>query len=196
LLIFFNIVSYSQNHLNQVISEKDSVLISIEIKNEYFAQLQFQDELEARKYDWLNYLPTPGYTRLNGAEIRYNFTQIYTVLRDRNNRKLRRKELQILAREESKKEQEEYLLLNEELENFQEGIRLKAENLKLEKRLYELAQERYNNNEISTTELISKEIAYSNKLISHRELELRLKELHRKINYFKNLKTRFQSDVH
>jgi hypothetical protein len=194
--ILFGFSSYSQNHINELISEKDSILIAIEVKNQYLAFLQLENEIEARKYDWLNYLPTPGYSRLFGPELRYNFTQIYTVLRDRNNRKLRRKELEVLAIEETKKEQEEFLLLLEEMENFEEGIRLKAENILLEKRLYELAQERYRNNEISTTELITKEIAYSQKLISHRELELRLKEFQRKINYYTNLKNRFQSNVH
>jgi hypothetical protein len=199
LLLIISILSIqsisAQNHLNEVISEEDSVLIAIEVKNQYLSFLQLEEELEARKYDWLNYLPTPGYSRLFGPELRYNFTQIYSVLRDRNSRKLRRKELSVLAIENAEKEKEEYLLLLEEKNNFEAGIELRKDNLSLEKRLFELDQERYKNNEISISELISKEITYSAKLIAFRELQLKLKEFERKVNYFTKIKKRFQSDV-
>jgi hypothetical protein len=196
ILTSLNSAIFAQNHVNEIISKEDSILIAIEVKNQYLSYLQLEDEKESRKFDFLSYLPSPGYTRLNGLEVRYNFSQIYTMLRDRNNRKLRRKELGVLAVETTEKEKEEYLLLLEEKNIFQEGIELRKENLLLEKRLFELAQEKYKNNEISISELIAKEIAYNQKLIAQRELELKLREYQRKLKYYENLKNRFQSNVH
>lgn len=196
LFILISIQIQAQSHLPRIPNTKeDSILIAIDVKNHYLASLQLENEKEARKFDWLGYIPTPGYTRQFGLEMRYNFIQIYSVLRDRQSRKLKRKELFKLAQEDTQIEIEQYRLLKQERDNFYEGLQIRIANLELEERLYEIDKEKYSNNEISISELIQKEINYRQKLVAYRELDLRLKEYDRKLFFYENLTNRYQSDV-
>ena len=161
------------------------------IKNEYQARIEMQQFAELKKFDWMSYVPTVGYSAFFGINVGYDLTNISRFFREKQTKKSKRQEILEKYKLKAYQEYEIYLHLNQQYSSLQSEIELQKEIIALQARLFEISRQKYIHHEITPTEYLSKEITYRSSLLKFKKLEMQLNNLTRQIEIVEQLKEHY-----
>lgn len=152
----------------------------------YMADIEKEEFEEMKKYNYMNYVPSIGYSAITGINVNYNFSTILNFLKDRKINKAKMKQIEEKYKVAAQKEYSKYqYLLKKKRDLILEKESTEAI-MVLEKRLYAIAIEKYNNLEIKPTEFLQKEIDFKKKELALKKLNMQLEDILFELSIFEN----------
>lgn len=152
----------------------------------YMADIEKEEFEEMKKYNYMNYVPSIGYSAITGINVNYNFSTILNFLKDRKINKAKMKQIEEKYKVAAQKEYSKYQYLLKKKRDLMLEKESTEAIMVLEKRLYAIAIEKYNNLEIKPTEFLQKEIDFKKKELALKKLNMQLEDILFELSIFEN----------
>lgn len=171
---------------NSLYDEEMSIESIIEERFNHMAGLEIEEYEEMKKYNYMNYVPSVGYSVLTGISVNYNISTIFNFLKDRKINKAKVNQIEEKYKVAAQKEYSKYLYLQKKKRDLILEKESTEAIMVLEKRLYAIVMEKYNNLEIKPSEYLQKEIEFKKKELALKKLNMQLQDVLFELSIFEN----------
>lgn len=162
----------------------DSIKVGIEERYNELTAIEIEEYEELKKYKFMNYIPSLGYSTFTGINIYYNFYDMMNFFKDKKIKKAKTRQVEEKYKAKAELEYLKYLHLTKKKENLLSEIAAMEEIMILENRLFAITAGKYKNIEIKPSEYIQKEIDYKKKVLALEKLNMQLHDILFELTYF------------
>ena len=181
-LLFVGVQGWAQD--NNVLAGDEEVRTAIESKYDSLAEREIFDEKRIKRYRFLNFLPTPGYSLLQGPTVSYDLSSVLRFMEAKERHRVDKERIINGYRQKAEEEYEDYLLMREQVEALRDELEVQDQILELERKLFGIAEEKYQNHEITPTQYFQEEIGFRQKELSYQKKQERLRRSERRLQAY------------
>ena len=181
LFLFFSVwvvlngQAYGQN--SQEFVSDEVVRLAINQKYDSLIARELYDESKVKRYRFLNFIPSPGYSLLQGPTVSYNLGTVFRFFETKERYRIEKEQIINKYQEKADREFAEYIHKRERVEELRDELEVQEQILELERKLFAIAEAKYQNHEITPTQFIQEEIGFRRKELTLRKKQDRLERL-------------------
>ncbi len=159
----------------------EAVRSAINQKYDSLAARELYDELRVKRYRFLNFIPSPGYSLLQGPTVSYNLSSVFGFFESKERYRIEKERIINGYREKADQEFSKYVEQRERVEALRDELEVQEQILDLERKLFAIAEAKYENHEITPTQYIQEEIGFRQKELLIRKKQDRLQRLEKRL---------------
>jgi hypothetical protein len=176
-------VQVSAQDSGELVSD-EAVQIAINEKYDSLAKRELFDEDRVKRYRFLNFLPSPGYSLLQGPTVSYNLGSIFRFFETRERHRVEKERIVNDYQEKAEEEFGDYVLMREQVEELRDELEVQKQILELERKLFAIAEAKYENHEVTPTEYIQEEITFRRKELTYAKKREKLNRSERRLSEY------------
>ena len=173
----------------------EAVRIAINEKYDSLAVRGMYDEDRIKKYRFLNFLPSPGYSLLQGPTVSYNLGSVFRFFETRERHRVEKERIVNDYKVRAEEEFADYVLMREQVEELRDELEVQKQILALERKLFAISQAKYENHEITPTQYIQEEIAFRRKELNYDKKLERLTRSERRLAEYYHKRKIYYADA-
>ena len=163
------------------LASDEAVRLSIDARYDSLALREMYDEDRVKRYRFLNFLPSPGYSLLQGPTVSYNLGSVFRFFETRERHRIEKERIINTYREKADQAYGDYVTMRERVEEQRDELETQKQILELERKLFAITQAKYENHEITPTQYIQDEIIFRTKELNYQKKRERLTRSERRL---------------
>ena len=187
-------IQVSAQDRRELVSD-EAVRMAINEKYDSLATREMYDEDRVKRYRFLNFLPSPGYSVLQGPTVSYNLGSVFRFFETRERHRVEKERIVNGYRAKAENEFEDYVLMREQLEELRGELEVQNQILELERKLFAISEAKYQNHEITPTQYIQEEIAFRTKELRYDKKLERLTRSERRLAEYYHKRKIYYADA-
>lgn len=175
LLLAISVQVSAQNMSDSEVRE------AIQTKYDSLAIGEIYQQERMKKWRFLNFLPSPGYSVLQGPTLTYNLGQVTRFFEARERYRVEAEKTTNKYQEKAEEDYKDYLELKYQIQEKEAEVSYQSKVLDLERKLFAISERKYENHEITPSEFLTDEIAFRRKELSYEKLKNQVERLERRM---------------
>ena len=192
LLLVVEVQVFGQDR--RAFASDDVVRNAIAEKYDSLAASELYDEQRVKRYRFLNFLPSPGYSVLQGPTVSYNLGSVFRFFETRERHRVEKERIINDYQEKADEEFEDYVLMREQVEELRDELEVQEQILELERKLFAITEAKYKNHEITPTQYIQEEIDFRRKELTYTKKRERLSRSERRLTEYYHKQSIYYAD--